>query len=64
MANFQEKLPRLQSDIVHTTLKNPYLFDFLSLEKNAHKREIKKRLVAHIEKFLFELDKGFAFLGR
>jgi YhcG PDDEXK nuclease domain len=46
------------------TLKNPYLFDFLSLGKNAHEREVEKGLVAHIEKFLLELGDGFAFLGR
>ena len=46
------------------TLKNPYLFDFLSLGQNAHEREVEKGLVAHIEKFLLELGDGFAFLGR
>ncbi|MBX9890460.1 MAG: DUF1016 domain-containing protein [Amoebophilaceae bacterium] len=61
--NFRDKLaPR--SDLAHATLKNPYLFDFLSLGKNAHEREVEKGLVAHIEKFLLELGDGFAFLGR
>lgn len=53
-----------QSDLAHATLKNPYIFDFLSLGKNAHEREVEKGLIAHIEKFLLELGDGFAFLGR
>jgi predicted nuclease of restriction endonuclease-like (RecB) superfamily len=64
VTNFNDKLPSPQSDLAQNTLKNPYLFDFLSLGKNAHEREVEKGLVAHIEKFLLELGEGFAFLGR
>ncbi|MDX2050627.1 MAG: PDDEXK nuclease domain-containing protein [Rickettsiaceae bacterium] len=64
VTNFSDKLPSPQSDLAQNTLKNPYLFDFLSLGKNAHEREVEKGLVAHIEKFLLELGEGFAFLGR
>jgi predicted nuclease of restriction endonuclease-like (RecB) superfamily len=64
ITNFGNKLPSPQSDIAQNTLKNPYLFDFLSLGKNAHEREVEKGLIAHIEKFLLELGEGFAFLGR
>jgi predicted nuclease of restriction endonuclease-like (RecB) superfamily len=64
VTNFLDNLPSPQSDLAQNTLKNPYLFDFLSLGKNAHEREIEKGLVAHIEKFLLELGEGFAFLGR
>jgi hypothetical protein len=42
-------LPSPQSDLAQNTLKNPYLFDFLSLGKNAHEREVEKGLVAHSE---------------
>jgi predicted nuclease of restriction endonuclease-like (RecB) superfamily len=64
VTNFGDKLLSPQSDLAQNTLKNPYLFDFLSLGKNSHEREIEKELVAHIEKFLLELGEGFAFLGR
>lgn len=64
VTNFTDKLPSAQSDLAQATLKNPYLFDFLSLGKNAHEREVEKGLIAHIEKFLLELGEGFAFLGR
>jgi len=64
VTNFSAKLPTPHSDLAQATLRNPYLFDFLSLGKDAHEREIEKGLVAHIERFLLELGEGFAFLGR
>ena len=64
VTNFDTKLPASHSDLAKATLRNPYLFDFLSLGNDAHEREVEKGLVAHIEKFLLELGEGFAFLGR
>jgi predicted nuclease of restriction endonuclease-like (RecB) superfamily len=64
VTNFLDKLPSPQSDLAHSTLRNPYLFDFLSLGQNAHEREVEKALITHIERFLLELGEGFAFLGR
>ncbi len=64
VTNFSAKLPAPHSDLAKATLRNPYLFDFLSLGKDAHEREVEKGLVAHIERFLLELGEGFAFLGR
>lgn len=62
--NFKDKLPSPQSDLAHYTLKDPYIFDFLSLGKEAQEREIEKGLVKHVEKFLLELGEGFAFVGK
>lgn len=64
ITNFKQKIPSPQSEFAQNVLKNPYLFDFLSLGKEAQEREIEKGLIAHIEKFLLELGEGFAFLGR
>lgn len=64
VTNFQEKLPSPQSALALSTLKDPYIFDFLSLGKEAHEREIEKGLVNHVEKFLLELGGDFAFVGR
>jgi predicted nuclease of restriction endonuclease-like (RecB) superfamily len=64
VTNFSATLPALHSDLAQATLRNPYLFDFLSLGKDAHEREVEKALVAHIERFLLEIGEGFAFLGR
>jgi predicted nuclease of restriction endonuclease-like (RecB) superfamily len=64
ISNFRDKLPSPQSDLAQSTLRNPYLFDFLSLGKDAHEREVEKALTTHIERFLLELGEGFAFVGR
>lgn len=61
--NFQHTLPSPQSELVQQTLKDPYIFDFLTLSKQAVERDIEKQLVANITRFLLELGKGFAFLG-
>lgn len=63
-SNFANRLPAPDSDLVQQTLKDPYLFDFLTLEPGFHERELETGLVAHLEKFLLELGQGFAFVGR
>lgn len=62
--NFKESLPSPHSDLANQTLKDPYIFDFLSIGKGAHEREIENSLIQHIEKFLLELGEGFAFVGK
>ena len=64
LTNFKAKLPPLQSDLAEQTLKDPYIFDFLSVGREAHEREIEKELVQHITKFLLELGTGFSFVSR
>lgn len=64
ITNFQRTLPNPQSDLAVETLKNPYNFDFLGLESDALEREIENAMIEHISKFLIELGKGFAFVGR
>ena len=64
VTNFDDRLSFSHADLAKDALRNPYLFDFLSLGKDAHEREVEKELVAHIERFLLELGEGFAFLGR
>ena len=62
--NFHATLPKPQSDLAHQLLKDSYNFDFLTLSKDAHEREVETGLVGHIQKFLIELGVGFAFVGR
>jgi len=64
ITNFKDKLPSPQSVLAHNTLKDPYIFDFLSIGKEAHEREVEKALVEHMEQFILELGAGFAFVGR
>ena len=63
-SNFALRLPSPQSDLVQQTLKDPYLFDFLTLTEPFHERELETGLIRHLEKFLLELGQGFAFVGR
>jgi predicted nuclease of restriction endonuclease-like (RecB) superfamily len=64
VTNFAKTLPALQSDLAQQTIKDPYVFDFLTIGDEARERELETGLLAHIEKFLVELGVGFAFVGR
>tara|TARA_R110000868_G_scaffold95236_3_gene262158 strand:- start:1647 stop:2702 length:1056 start_codon:yes stop_codon:yes gene_type:complete len=64
ITNFTNTLPNPESDLANQTLKDPYLFDFLTLKKNADERSIEDQLTKHITHFLLELGTGFAFIGR
>ncbi len=64
VSNFEQTLPSLQSDLAQQTIKDPYVFDFLSLSQPYHEKDIEKQLISHISKFLLELGKGFAFIGQ
>jgi predicted nuclease of restriction endonuclease-like (RecB) superfamily len=64
VTNFDLNLPAPQSDLVRQTLKDPYIFDFLTLAEPFQERELETGLIRHLEKFLLELGQGFAFVGR
>lgn len=64
VTNFDRRLPAPQSDLARQALKDPYIFDFLTLAEPFHERELETGLVHHLEKFLLELGQGFAFVGR
>jgi len=64
VTNFEVRLEPPQSQLAGSLLKDPYLFDFLTLEEHFHERELETGLVRHLEKFLLELGQGFAFVGR
>jgi predicted nuclease of restriction endonuclease-like (RecB) superfamily len=64
ISNFVATLPEPQSDLAQQTLKDPYIFDFLTLTDPFQERELETGLVRHMERFLLELGQGFAFVGR
>jgi predicted nuclease of restriction endonuclease-like (RecB) superfamily len=61
--NFERTLPPEQSDLSQNLLKDPYNFEFLTIEKLAQERDIERALVDRIRDFLLELGVGFAFVG-
>ena len=64
VTNFEQSLPSPQSDLAQQTLKDPYIFDFVTFDKAFRERELETGLVRHLERFLIELGQGFAFVGR
>lgn len=64
LTNFDATLPRPQSDLAQQTVKDPYVFDFLTLHADAQERELEGGLLHHLRKFLLELGAGFAFVGQ
>jgi predicted nuclease of restriction endonuclease-like (RecB) superfamily len=63
ISNFESALPKPQSDLAQQILKDPYNFDFLTLDKDARERDIERGLLDHLRQFLLELGSGFAFAG-
>lgn len=61
--NFPESLPSPQSELVEQAIKDPYIFDFITIEKDARERDLERALIEKIKDFLLELGMGFAFMG-
>jgi predicted nuclease of restriction endonuclease-like (RecB) superfamily len=64
VTNFKTTLPEQQAQLAQQILKDPYNFSFLTLEPQVQELDLEKQLIDHISKFLLELGKGFAFIGR
>jgi predicted nuclease of restriction endonuclease-like (RecB) superfamily len=64
ITNFKHTLPEPFSDLAQQTLKDPYIFDFMTLSVPYKEKDIEKQLINHVTHFLLELGKGFAFIGK
>lgn len=62
--NFKQTLPIEQSELAINLLKDEYIFDFIAQDEKILERELEDELTQNITKFLLELGKGFAFVGR
>jgi len=53
-------------ETIHSVLKDPYIFEFLGLktDEKISEKEIETAIIDHIQKFLLEFGKGFAFVAR
>ena len=51
---------------IQSVLKDPYIFEFLGLktDEKTSEKEIETAIIDHIQKFLLEFGKGFAFVAR
>lgn len=63
LTNFQTTLPPLHSDLAQDALKDPYIFDFITVGEETKERNLQSALLAHIQQFLLELGVGFTFVG-
>lgn len=63
ITNYEKHLPSPQSDLARDLLKDPYKFDFLTIDEKAKERDIENELTHHIRDFLLELGQGFSFVG-
>lgn len=64
ITNFASTLQEPQSQLAQQMLKEPYNFEFLTLKHDYDERELEDALVANVTRFLLELGKGFAYVGR
>ena len=62
--NFELNLPDVNSDLAKEILKDPYSFNFLTMEEKFSGKELKDTLINNIHNFLIELGTGFAYMGR
>lgn len=63
VTNFDRTLPPETSDLARQVLKDPYQFDFLTLEPAAKERDLEQALIGRVRDLLLELGKGFAFVA-
>ncbi len=63
ITNFRNTLPDVQSDLALQTIKDPYIFDFISLKGKVKEAEVESAMIHKIKDVLIELGSGFAFVG-
>jgi len=61
--NFSKALPVHLTEQAGESIKSVYNLDFLDITKSVIERELERRLVERIKRFMLELGKGFSFLG-
>jgi predicted nuclease of restriction endonuclease-like (RecB) superfamily len=54
----------IPSVLARQTLKDSYIFNFLTLAKEHNERDLELGLIKHIASFLLELGADFAYIGR
>lgn len=63
VTNFKDKLSNELSDLAKDSLKDPYVFEFLTLYEKAKEKDIEQGLIDHVRDFLLEIGEGFSFIG-
>jgi predicted nuclease of restriction endonuclease-like (RecB) superfamily len=63
LTNFQKTLPAPQSDLAQQLIKDPYNLEFLNFGPAISERELQRGLIEHLQNWILELGRGFAFMG-
>ena len=61
--NFNNTLPNPNSDLVNNVIKDPYIFDFITLKDGYKEKELETAMINKIRDVLLELGNGFSFVG-
>jgi len=61
--NFSKALPVYLAEQADESMKSVYNLDFLDITKSVVERELERRLVDKIKRFMLELGKGFSFIS-
>jgi len=61
--NFPKVLPVHLAEQADESLKSVYNLDFLDITRPVLERELERRLVEKVKRFMLELGKGFSFIG-
>ena len=64
ISNFERRLPAEQKNMVLSTMKDPYMFDFIDYTEEMLETDIENELVKNVTSLLMELGTGFAFMGQ
>lgn len=61
--NFNKTLPAPDSDLVNNVIKDPYIFDFITLKEGYKEKTLETAMINKIRDVLLELGNGFSFVG-
>src|SRR3990167_3429762 len=64
ITNFQKTLSSPHSDMAQQALKDPYIFEFLTLQEKHLEQDLEQGLIDNVQKLLLEMGKGFALIAR
>lgn len=64
ITNFDETLPKSQSESAKRLLKEEYDLSFITVDEVKKEKNLENALAQNITRFLLELGRGFAYVGR
>jgi len=62
--NFNSTVKAQDLDLLKESFKESYVLDFLDISTDMKERDLEKLLIKNITKFILELGRGFAFVGK